>query len=116
MKEVQQMKNQTYVILTIIFIIIISIFAVLNIDEVKVNYLFWSGSSPLVFVILFSVLLGGVLTMAVGSMKYLTVKRENKRLREMIRKLEMNIDFDETTSPAEMDTEIEIIDPEDKKR
>lgn len=109
------MKNQTYVILSILFIIIISTFAVLNIDEVKVNYLFWSGSSPLVFVILFSVLLGGILTMAVGSMKYLTLKRENKRLKEMIRKLEMNVDVNETKIQKETGNEIEIIDPEDRK-
>lgn len=105
------MKNQTYVILSIIFVIIISIFAVLNIDQVEVNYLFWSGSSPLVFVILFSVLLGGVLTTAVGSKKYLTLKRENKRLREMIRQLEVNGNTTDATLPVE--TEVEIIDSDE---
>lgn len=94
-KEVLSMKGQTYVILSIIFVIIISVFAVLNIDQVKVNYLFWSGSSPLIFVILFSVLLGGVLTTAVGSTKYITLKRENKRLRDMMRKLEVESDSEE---------------------
>lgn len=73
-------KGQTYFILSILFIILISIFAVLNISMVEVNYLFWRGSSPLIFVILFSVLLGGVLTMVVGSRKYLLLKRTNKRL------------------------------------
>lgn len=74
------MKGQTYVILSIIFIIIISVFAVVNMDTVEVNYLFWSGSSPLIFVILFSVLLGGVLTTVVGSKKFISLKRENKLL------------------------------------
>ena len=83
------MKGQTYVILSIVFVIIIAVFSVLNIDKVEVNYLFWSGSSPLIFVILFSVLLGGVLTTAVGAKKYISIKRENTRLREMLRKLEM---------------------------
>lgn len=83
-----RMKGQTYVILSIVFVIIISVFAVLNIDQVEVNYLFWSGSSPLIFVILFSVLLGGVLTTVVGARKYIGLKRENTRLREMLRKLE----------------------------
>ncbi|HLR71487.1 MAG TPA: LapA family protein [Pseudogracilibacillus sp.] len=82
------MKGQTYVILSIIFIIIISIFAVLNIDVVEVNYLFWSGSSPLVFVILFSVLLGGILTFVVGSRKYFLLLRENKRLKTQLSKQE----------------------------
>lgn len=82
------MKGQTYLILSIIFIIIISVFAVLNISEVEVNYLFWSGSSPLIFVILFSVLLGGVLTMFVGSRKFFQLKLENKKLRKRLTSLE----------------------------
>jgi len=83
------MKGQTYVIFSIIFVIIISVFAVLNIDEVEVNYLFWSGSSPLIFVILFSVLLGGILTTVVGSKKFITLKRENKQLHDRINKIEL---------------------------
>src|SRR5699024_6340052 len=86
-EEVYDMKGQTYVIFSIIFVIIISVFAVLNIDEVEVNYLFWSGSSPLIFVILFSVLLGGILTIVVGSKKFITLKRENKQLHDRIKKL-----------------------------
>lgn len=82
------MKGQTYLILTIIFIIIISVFAVLNVANVEVNYIFWKGSSPLIFVILFSVLLGGVLTMVVGSKRYYSLHRENKHLQEKIAELE----------------------------
>lgn len=78
------MKGQTYVILAIIFTIIISVFAVMNIEQVEVNYLFWSGSSPLIFVILFSVLLGGILTMVVGSKKYVQLKRKVKQLEQQL--------------------------------
>lgn len=88
------MKGQTYVILSIIFIIIISVFAVLNIDVVEVNYVFWSGSSPLIFVILFSVLLGGILTTVVGSKKYITLRRENKILKEQIQLMEASQKID----------------------
>lgn len=82
------MKGQTYLIASILFVIIISVFAVLNIAEVEVNYLFWSGKSPLIFVILFSVLLGGVLAIIVSSRKYFQLKRETKHLREQLRQLE----------------------------
>lgn len=85
------MKGQTYVILIIIFTIMISVFAVLNIDVVEVNYLFWRGSSPLIFVILFSVLLGGMLTTVVGSSKFIRLRRENKQLREKITTLELEM-------------------------
>jgi|SRR5690625_32861 len=86
------MKSQTYVIFSIIFIIIISVFAVLNIEVIEVNYLFWRGSSPLIFVILFSVLLGGILTTVVGSKKYVQLKRKNKQLHEQVALLEIEVD------------------------
>jgi len=37
------MKNQTYVILALLFVIVISVFSVLNVSAVEVNYLFWKG-------------------------------------------------------------------------
>lgn len=47
------MNAQVYVILAIIFVIIIAVFAVINVDPVAVNYLFWTQESPLILVILF---------------------------------------------------------------
>jgi len=75
------MKAQTYAILSIVLIIIVSIFAVLNVGSVEVNYFFWKGDSPLILVILFSVLMGGLITGAAGFKKNVRLKRENKRLR-----------------------------------
>lgn len=95
------MKNQTYLILTILFIIIISVFAVLNVSEVEVNYVFWRGSSPLIFVILFSVLLGGILATCVSLRKFLQLRRENKQLLKQLTELESKValmEVDETLS------------------
>lgn len=85
------MKGQTYVVMAIIFVIVVAIFAVTNISEVEVNYLFWSGKAPLVFIILFSVLMGGIITAAVGIVKMFRFTREirklqleNTRLEELI--------------------------------
>lgn len=75
------MKGQTYVILGIIVLIIVSVFAVTNVEAVNVNYLFWSGESPLILVILFSVLMGGLITAAVGSMRIIHLQRENKLIK-----------------------------------
>lgn len=86
------MKNQTYVILALIFIIFIAVFSVLNVSPVEVNYLFWQGESPLVIVILISVLLGGVLTTAFGAGKFISLRRENKQLLVKIRHLEKIIE------------------------
>ncbi|WP_404453188.1 lipopolysaccharide assembly protein LapA domain-containing protein [Virgibacillus necropolis] len=76
------MKGQTYVIFAIIFVIIVAIFAVINVDPVEVNYLFGTGEAPLIFVILFSVLMGGIITAAVGIVKVFRLQREVKALRK----------------------------------
>lgn len=74
------MKNQLYVILLIVFIIIVSIFALMNVAIVEVNYVFWSGESPLILVILFSLLMGGLITAIAGSVKFYKMRNEIKKL------------------------------------
>ncbi|MFC4558924.1 lipopolysaccharide assembly LapA domain-containing protein [Virgibacillus kekensis] len=75
------MKGQSYVILSIIFIIVVAIFAVINVEPVQVDYLFGSGQAPLILVILFSVLMGGIITAAAGIVKVINLQRERKSLR-----------------------------------
>ncbi|WP_164668506.1 LapA family protein [Virgibacillus doumboii] len=74
------MRGQSYVILALIFVIIVAIFAVINVDPVEVNYLFGSGEAPLILVILFSVLMGGIITAAVGLVRMIHLQRERKSL------------------------------------
>lgn len=64
------MRGQAYVISTIVIVILISIFAIVNIEPVEVNYIFWKGHSPLILVILGSVLMGGLVTAFSGTIKY----------------------------------------------
>ncbi|WP_010531098.1 LapA family protein [Lentibacillus jeotgali] len=87
------MRGQTYVILAIIFVLIVAIFAVINVDPVEVNYFFGSGEAPLILVILFSVLMGGIITAAVGLVKMIRLQRErntliseNKQMKEILTK------------------------------
>ncbi|GGB28482.1 hypothetical protein GCM10011409_02260 [Lentibacillus populi] len=75
------MRSQTYVIFAIIFVIIVAVFAVTNVDVVEVNYLFWSGESPLILVILFSVLMGGIITAAAGVVRMFRLQREIRLLK-----------------------------------
>ncbi|HLS35406.1 MAG TPA: LapA family protein [Bacillota bacterium] len=82
------MRGQTYVILTIIFIIIIAVFAVLNIESVEVTYFFWKVKSPLILIILFSVLLGVIVTTSVSMFKYIQLRRKNRELKQEIVQLE----------------------------
>jgi len=75
------MKAQTYTILSIVLIIIISIFAVLNVGAVEVNYFFGKGDLPLILVILFSVLMGGLITTGSGLVKFVRLQRQNRLLK-----------------------------------
>lgn len=78
-------KGQTYFILAIIFIIMIAIFSVANVKPVEVDYIFWQGATPLIYIILFSVLLGGLITILIGSFKYFKLQKENKQLKEKMK-------------------------------
>src|SRR5690625_2503316 len=88
------MKGQTYVILTFVFVILIAIFAVTNVESVEVNYFFWKRESPLILLILFSVLMGGLATMVAGSVKYINLKRENKQLSKELQQLKAKLGYD----------------------
>src|SRR5699024_9112231 len=92
------MKGQTYVILAILCIILISVFAVLNMSVVEVYYLFWCGSSPLIFIILFSVLFVVLITILFGTWKIVQLKRENRHLNTKIKQLPANKPSNETTT------------------
>ncbi|WP_087971780.1 LapA family protein [Oceanobacillus rekensis] len=75
------MKGQTYVILAIILVIFVAVFAVTNVEPVEVNYLFWTQESPLILVILFSVLMGGIITASVGVVRIYRLQRDIKLLK-----------------------------------
>lgn len=81
------MRGQTYIILMIIFGILIAWFAVSNVEVVEVSYFFWKRESPLILVILFSVLLGGILTTVAGSVKVFNLIRKNKQLNHEVKQL-----------------------------
>lgn len=81
------MKGQTYVITAIIVTIIIAVFAVTNVSMVEVNYLFWKVESPLILVILFSVLMGGIIAAAVSIIKIYRLEKDSKKLRNEIEQL-----------------------------
>lgn len=87
------MKGQTNVILTIILIIVIAVFAITNIAPVEVNYLFWKAESPLILIILFSVLMGGLIMGAVGTIRIMHLKRENKQMKIFIKNKGLENEF-----------------------
>lgn len=76
------MKVQWGLIFGLIAALIIAIFAVINVEPVKVNYLFGVAEWPLVLIILGSVLMGGIVVGGVGIVRMYKLQLELKRLRE----------------------------------
>lgn len=69
------MKQQWAIILSIIFAILIAVFAVLNVEAVKVNYLFGTSQLPLILIILFTALLGAAISGFMAMIKTVKMNR-----------------------------------------
>lgn len=78
------MKFQWLILLGLIFAVIISIFAVVNVDSVPVNYVFGEAQWPLILVILISALLGVLLSSTVAIIRTFTLKRKVNALQKEI--------------------------------
>jgi lipopolysaccharide assembly protein A len=75
------MKGQWSLLLSILFALIVAIFAVINVDEVTVDFLYRTASIPLILVIIGSVLMGGLIVGSVGLYRMFLMQRQIKRLK-----------------------------------
>ena len=71
---------QWSLILSILFAIVIAVFAVLNIEPVQVNYLFGNTHMPLILIILFTALLGAAIS---GFLAMFRSIRANRRINDL---------------------------------
>jgi uncharacterized integral membrane protein len=55
-------KEMARTVALLVLAVLVTLFAVLNLKDVKVNWIFGSGNAPLIIVIVISVLVGIVLT------------------------------------------------------
>lgn len=78
------MKFQWNLILGLVFALIVAIFAVINVDPVRVNYLFGEAEWPLILVIIGSVLMGGLIVGSVGLFRLFVVQRKLKSAQKEI--------------------------------
>lgn len=87
------MKFQWNLLIGLVFALMVAVFAVINVEPVRVNYLFGQSDWPLVLVILGSVLMGGIIIGLVGLFRIFILqrqvkilKRENQSLRDELNK------------------------------
>lgn len=79
------MKNQWRLVASIILILIITLFAVFNVDTVPVNFGFTSVKGPLIIVILLSLLMGSLITLLVATG---SASKKNKEFKQMRAEIE----------------------------
>ncbi|MHA6480620.1 LapA family protein [Paenibacillus sp. strain BS8-2] len=74
------MKGQGMLIAAFAFALVIAIFAVINVEQVEVNFLFAKTATPLILVILVSTLLGGLTVGLFGMLRIFKLQRQVKAL------------------------------------
>ena len=76
------MKFQWLVLLAFLFAVLITIFAVINVDAVQVNYVFGQAEWPLILVILVSAVLGFLLSATVALVKIFSLQKNIRALQK----------------------------------
>ena len=86
-KELYVLRFQWNLILGLLFALIVAIFAVVNVDSVRVNYVFGFSEIPLILIILGSALLGGLIVGMFGILRQYRQQRQIKKLEKEIEQL-----------------------------
>jgi lipopolysaccharide assembly protein A len=81
--EVIYLKMQLYLIFGFVFALIIATFAVINVGDVEINYVFGTATWPLVLVILGSAVIGGLSVGLFGLIKVIQLQRQIKKLHQI---------------------------------
>lgn len=76
------MKMQWSLILSLVFAIIIAVFAILNVESVQVNYLFGTAHLPLILVILFTAFLGAAISGFIAMFRSIKANRHINELKK----------------------------------
>ncbi|MGX6429359.1 LapA family protein [Levilactobacillus yonginensis] len=74
------MKNQWRIVLTILLVIVVAVFAILNVESVPVSFGFTTVHWPLILVLLVSILIGAVLMILFSSINAFQHNRAYKDL------------------------------------
>nr|WP_146139642.1 LapA family protein [Lysinibacillus timonensis] len=80
----KEMKEQWRLILALIVVIIIAIFAIVNVEEVPVNFIIGEARWPLILVILGSALLGVIISSCFAGIRIFRMRKEIRELENLI--------------------------------
>ncbi|GLB58332.1 LapA family protein [Cytobacillus sp. NCCP-133] len=100
------MKFQWALLLGFLFALVVAVFAVINVDNVTVNYLFGESEWPLILVILGSVLMGGLIAGSVGIVRMYSLQRQVRLLKKENDKLNAEKEKAEDSEKKELQKEL----------
>lgn len=101
------MKFQWALLFGFLFALIVAVFAVINVDNVTVNYLFGESQWPLILVILGSVLMGGMIVGSVGLVRIYSLQRKVKILKKENEKLHEGHEVKDNANKEEFEKELD---------
>lgn len=101
------MKFQWALLFGFLFALIVAVFAVINVDNVTVNYLFGESQWPLILVIISSVMMGGLIVGSVGIVRMYALQRQVKLLKKENDKLKAEMDKLEANKKEELEKELD---------
>jgi putative membrane protein len=78
------MKAQWMLICTLLFALLTAVFAVINVERVRVNFYFAEANLPLILVILGSTLLGGLIVGLIGIIRQYKLQKRIKLLEKQL--------------------------------
>ncbi|WP_424767943.1 LapA family protein [Paenibacillus sp. sgz302251] len=87
------MKGQGVLISALVFALLIAVFAVINVESVRVNFLFTEASLPLILVILISTLLSGLTIGLLGMIRQFRLQRTIKGLEKKVAELTEEVEM-----------------------
>jgi lipopolysaccharide assembly protein A len=114
-REVRNLKVQWNLILALIFALIVAIFAVVNVESVKVDYVFGTAYLPLILIVLGSALLGGLIVGSIGLFRNFMLQRKVKQLSKEKGQLEEKIEELEKKNGSLEKREVSLHDESDTK-
>ncbi|MBM7660696.1 putative integral membrane protein [Bacillus mesophilus] len=86
------MKGQWTLIIALVFALIVAIFAVINVDPVRVDYLFGEASWPLILVILGSAAMGAFAVGAAGLFRIILLQKRVRQYQKENEQLKKKLD------------------------
>ncbi|MGX7417699.1 lipopolysaccharide assembly protein LapA domain-containing protein [Carnobacterium gallinarum] len=106
------MKNQWRLVVGIILVLIVALFAILNVAAVPVNFGFAKVEWPLIMIILGSLFIGAIVTVLVSTGSSIQTKKRLKNAENELNQQQAKLDEEVSKVQSEMESRIVVKDEE----